>query len=107
MDGAALQLTFKDGELTTDLDATIIPVQISTDPNYNDYQPIILEGQEKADMIDRINTYCEPYGSVRLDGNGKISVDESDRVTDWETLPETEEPTVTEEPSDARMEESW
>ncbi len=99
--------TFKDGELTTDLDATIIPVQISTDPNYNDYQPIILEGQEKADMIDRINTYCEPYGSVRLDGNGKISVDESDRVTDWETLPETEEPTVTEEPSDARMEESW
>ena len=68
--------TFKDGELMPDLCAQIFPVQISTDPDYNDYQPILLTGEEKADMIARINEYSAPYGPVVLDENGMITIDE-------------------------------
>ena len=67
--------TFRDGKLQDNIDATIFPVQISTDPYYNDYQPILLTGSEKTDMIARINEYCAPYNTVQLDSEGKLLVD--------------------------------
>lgn len=48
--------TFTDNSLT-DNKVNIIPVRISGKNNLNNYQPIIAEGEEKTNIIDKINQY--------------------------------------------------
>ncbi len=68
--------TFIDGVLQADFDAGIIPARVSGASGYNNYQPIIAEGEQKADIIQKMNEYSSAYGSVRFDENGKITISE-------------------------------
>lgn len=68
--------TFIDGVLQADLDAGIIPARVSGASGYNNYQPIIAEGEQKADIIQKMNEYSSACGRVRFDENGKIIISE-------------------------------
>ena len=48
--------TFTNGELS-DNNINIIPVSISGKDNLNNYQPIVLNGSDKARVFDKINKY--------------------------------------------------
>lgn len=48
--------TIKDGELAG-IDGNIIPCKISTEESVNNFQPYILEGEEKERVMDRIYEY--------------------------------------------------
>lgn len=68
--------TFVDGELQADVDAKIIPARVSGANSYNNYQPIIAEGDQKAEIIKIMNDISAPFGGVTFDENGIISISE-------------------------------
>ncbi len=72
--------TFVDGELQPYIDASVIPICVSTTTETNDFHPVYLDGERKADMLERINTYCEPYGYVRFDEDGRLYYAEAGEV---------------------------
>ena len=68
--------TFVDGVLQTNIDASIIPARVSGASGYNNYQPIIAEGEQKADIIRQMNEYSGAINGVSFDENGKIIINE-------------------------------
>ena len=68
--------TFVDGVLQENLDAGIIPARLSGASTYNNFQPIIAEGDQKKDILQKMNEYSAAYGSVSFDENGKIILSE-------------------------------
>ena len=68
--------TFVDGVLQTEIDAQIIPARVSGANSYNNYQPIIAEGDQKAEIIQIMNDISAPFGGVTFDENGIISISE-------------------------------
>ena len=72
--------TFVDGELQPYIDASVIPICVSSTTETNDFHPVYLDGERKADMLERINTYCAPYGYVRFDEDGKLYYAEAGEV---------------------------
>jgi hypothetical protein len=46
--------TFTDGKLTGNDEGQIIPCRISSTPYYNDYCPVILEGEEASRVLEKI-----------------------------------------------------
>lgn len=55
--------TVQGGAVQMDNTKNIIPCSLSSSSNYNDYQPTILEGEEKQDVLDRITTYSSGLSS--------------------------------------------
>lgn len=51
---------FEDNDLV-DSSINIIPVSISSEEDYNDYQPTILDGEDEARVLRRINKYSENF----------------------------------------------
>ena len=76
--------TFIDGELQPYIDASVIPARVSSTTEFNDFQPVYLEGEEKSAMLERINTYCEPYGYARFDEDGKLFFTEAVEISEDE-----------------------
>ncbi|MBQ8914331.1 MAG: hypothetical protein IJ054_09875, partial [Lachnospiraceae bacterium] len=72
--------TFADGELQPYIDARVIPACVSSSTETNDFHPVYLTGEKKTAMLERINTYCEPYGYVRFDEEGKLYYAEAEEV---------------------------
>jgi poly-gamma-glutamate synthesis protein (capsule biosynthesis protein) len=68
--------TFVDGVLQADIHAKIIPARVSGADTYNNYQPIIAEGDQKAYIIQKMNEISAPFGGVTFDENGIISISE-------------------------------
>ena len=68
--------TFVDGVLQTEIDAQIIPARVSGANSYNNYQPIIAEGDQKAEIIQIMNDISAPFGGVTFDENGIIRISE-------------------------------
>ena len=73
-DTIILQKTFrlKNGKLQRDDNMKIIPCSISSVSAYNNYQPKILEEQDKARVIRRMNEYSAKLG-VSFDSEGNAS----------------------------------
>lgn len=66
--------TFVDGVLQTDITARIIPSRLSGHDNYNDFQPAIAEGEKASTIIDKMNSYSEPYSGVFFDEQGNLLI---------------------------------
>lgn len=64
--------TFMDGVLQADITAKIIPSRISGHDTYNDYQPVIAEGEKKSAIIDKMNAYSQAYSGVYFDEQGNL-----------------------------------
>ncbi|MCR2021670.1 CapA family protein, partial [Blautia pseudococcoides] len=47
----------KDGELQEDNVKNIIPCRISSEDGYNNYQPTPAEGEQKDDILQKIEEY--------------------------------------------------
>ncbi len=62
--------TLVDGVLQPDITAQIIPCRISSIKSRNDFQPVILSGEEKQTVIDNVNTYSAAYSRISFDGEG-------------------------------------
>lgn len=65
--------TFVDGVLQPDVTAQIIPCRLSSITSRNDFQPTILTGEEKQEVIEHVNAYSAPYGDVYADEEGRLS----------------------------------
>lgn len=63
--------TFIDGELSGDLEASVIPCSVSSVKNRNNFQPTPLEGEEALRVINRLNTYSTDLG-VTISEDGKV-----------------------------------
>ena len=61
-----------------DITAGIIPCRLSTVTTYNDYQPTVLEGDEKAAVIDKMNRYSQAYEGISFDESGAICTGEEE-----------------------------
>ena len=70
-DSAIFQQTFTlvDGVLSDEVDARFIPCSRSGKKNKNNYQPVVLTGDEYARVIKKMNKYSEKFG-LALDENG-------------------------------------
>lgn len=66
--------TLVDGELQTDLDASILPCRLSGSSSYNDFRPIVAEGDTAADILELMNTYSAPYSNIEFDETGSLNV---------------------------------
>lgn len=64
--------TFVDGVLQTDISAKIIPSRLSSHDSYNDYCPVIAEGDKASNIIKRMNEYSAPYSGVFFDEQGNL-----------------------------------
>lgn len=53
--------TFIDGVLQDDITARVIPCSVSSVAGRNDFRPTPAEGKEYNRILDRINTYSEPF----------------------------------------------
>lgn len=62
--------TFVDGELQNDITAKIIPSRLSSHDGYNDFQPIIAEGNQAISIIEKMNQYSKSYSGVSFDEEG-------------------------------------
>lgn len=62
--------TFVDGDIQEELDARIIPCTLSSVSGYNDYQPTIVSGDKKAQIISNLNDYSAPYSDISFDPEG-------------------------------------
>lgn len=71
-DSGIFQQTFTlvNGELSQDLNAQFIPCSLSGKKSRNNYQPVILEGEEYDRILRRINKYSEKFGFA-LDEEGR------------------------------------
>ena len=68
MDTALFRQTFTisaDGLVDND-DYEIIPCRISGADGYNNYQPIVAEGEEKTQIEDKLIQYSNELGSIDL-----------------------------------------
>lgn len=52
-------MTLKEGQ-----SCRIIPARLSSSPVRNDYSPVVLEGAEKQDIINKMNAYSAAFGLV-------------------------------------------
>ena len=52
-------------------DMTLIPCTISSVEHRNDYCPTLAEGERKADIIQRLNTYSAGMGVV-IEADGRV-----------------------------------
>jgi poly-gamma-glutamate synthesis protein (capsule biosynthesis protein) len=68
---------FEDGVLQPDIDASIIPCRLSGSDDYNDFRPVIAEGERRQSIINNVNSYSEPYGSAQFDEDGTLNVSEN------------------------------
>ncbi len=66
------EFIFEDGVKKDGGQATIIPCSVSSVSDANNYQPTPLSGEDKKRVIERMNSYSEPFGVV-IDENGNIS----------------------------------
>ena len=66
--------TFVDGVLQPEVDAKIIPARVSGASDYNNYQPIVAQGEQMKSIIEQMKTYSSAYEGVTFDDNGKIIV---------------------------------
>ncbi len=68
MDTAIFRQTFtiKGDELVDDDNFEIIPCRISSADGYNNYQPIPAEGAKRERIIDRLTTYTNNIGELKL-----------------------------------------
>ena len=75
MNTAIFQKTFrfKDGKLKRDDQLHIIPCSISSSSSYNNYQPSILSGDQKQNIIKKMNQYSAQF-KLSFDSNGDVSV---------------------------------
>lgn len=55
--------TFVDGIMQKDTVAQVVPCSVSSVPNRNDFRPTPAEGDEYTRILERINTYSEPFGT--------------------------------------------
>jgi len=67
--------TFIDGELQTDITAKIIPSRLSGHDTYNDFQPMIAEGEKASAILDRMNEYSKEYSGVFFDEEGNLLIE--------------------------------
>ncbi len=58
--------TFENGTLLDDDNVEIIPCRISSTDSYNDYQPKIAEGEQKAAIEEKMNKYTAALGNLQL-----------------------------------------
>ena len=65
--------TFVDGTLQSDIKANIIPCTLSSVSSKNDFKPTIAEGDKKAEILEKVNTYSSNYSDVFFDENGTLS----------------------------------
>lgn len=56
--------TVKSGETADDDNFAVIPCRISSHDGYNDYQPKIAEGQQRQNIIDKLDSYSKKFGTV-------------------------------------------
>lgn len=68
--------TYVNGVLQAAVDAQIIPCTLSSAATYNDFQPTIVAGEKKQDIIDKVNTYSAAYSNIKFDKNGKLTISE-------------------------------
>ena len=68
--------TFIDGELQMDVDAQLIPVRVSGQNTYNNYQPILAQDSQKEEIIQIMNNISGALGGVTFDEEGNISISE-------------------------------
>lgn len=64
---------FKDGKLKKDEQLHIIPCSISSESSYNNYQPTIVEGTAKGNIISKMNQYSAGF-NVKFDSDGDAEV---------------------------------
>ena len=63
--------TFVDGQLQEETSIRVIPCRLSSVTDYNDYCPIILEGEEAENWVEHLNSYCAEFGLV-FDSEGYL-----------------------------------
>ena len=63
--------TFRNDKLVPDDNVRIIPCSVSSVTTKNNYQPTPSKGSEKKRIIERMNSYCKPYG-ISFDKEGKL-----------------------------------
>ncbi|MBR4026522.1 MAG: CapA family protein [Lachnospiraceae bacterium] len=66
--------TFMDGILQPDITAEIIPSRISGHSDYNDFQPMIAEGTQALNIINKMNEYSKPYSGVSFQEDGTLVI---------------------------------
>lgn len=66
--------TFVDGVLQNDIAAKVIPSRISGYDGYNNYQPKIADGDQKTNILKRLNEYSSPYGDLSFDEGGNLII---------------------------------
>jgi poly-gamma-glutamate synthesis protein (capsule biosynthesis protein) len=69
---------FEDGVLQSDIDASIIPCRLSGSDSYNDFSPVVAEGERWQNIIDEVNEYSSPYGSAQFDEGGTLKISQND-----------------------------
>ncbi len=62
--------TFIDGMLQADINARLIPSRLSGHQDYNNYQPVIAQGEQALSIIEKMNRYSAPYSGVSFDEVG-------------------------------------
>lgn len=63
--------TFVDGVLQPQTAGKVIPCQLSSVTDRNDYSPIVLEGEAAQKVIENLNLYSEGLGTM-VDENGNV-----------------------------------
>lgn len=58
--------TFDQNGLIDDDNYGIYPCRISGHSSYNDYQPVVAQGEQRQNIIDRLTTYSAALGDVQL-----------------------------------------
>ncbi|MCD8300744.1 MAG: CapA family protein [Clostridiales bacterium] len=65
--------TIVDGELQTEeIDASVIPCRLSSADGYNDFHPVVAEGDTGDNIISLLNEYSSPFGTASFDSDGKL-----------------------------------
>ena len=65
------KFTFIDGALQQDDAVQVIPCRLSSTTEYNDYQPVVLEGDAKKRVIQKINERSEGF-EISFKKSGKV-----------------------------------
>lgn len=74
-----LQKTFKikDGKLKRDKQLHIIPCRISSVSSYNNYQPAIVSGQDKKNILSKMDQYSQQF-DISFDSEGDVKFPEKE-----------------------------
>ena len=68
------EFTFVDGVLQADVTAKIIPARISEHSDYNNFKPMIADGEAAERIIRDMNTYSEVFNSITFREDGTLEV---------------------------------